>query len=715
MKKRFKHFIQRHSVKTLISIGGGLLGALVLVVGALVFTAFSPHTNHTSIVLSPQSIGLGKGVAACFSSAPTVTCDTQGRTVVRIGVSNDATNDAAANAGAAINIYLGHNYTTDNVLVGTSYTFNGDGYHLTGGTTVSALYIGGPGDGTWTLPPFYATGGASYTAIDFSTVYGIIFDEALFTAPNCVPPTGTVQGWLVDKSGNAFNPGATITADTGQASGANPYYLTSVAAGGHTVYSSSPVGYTIWHNLNPDGGGNSVWYQGTSVWVTVPAGAAADLWWMYAAPPPDPSSISAVCNSSTSATISWPAVSGATTYQVSYNGGPSCPLGWTLWTDGATCYKQSTTNASQTIPVTAGQSYSTWVADADYYGGWNWSSQPSTSFTCNTGTGMSGTLTPTPSPQCVVPIGGSLCHVSLAWSTVNAPYLVVQAIGSLSYPTGATLYSNIASGGINGFATVPNGTGFVDLQPGSYTLGISGTTLGAPTWTGLDNKGEYVTCAVGSVWNGSKCAVSTGGSCTTNADCASGNICSNGMCTSTCPDGSAAPSSNSALCTCAQGNTAACAASCTPPVTQTCSADGSSFSTTNSSGNVCGVTTRCPYVGSGYGCIQQSSSIAYCRWPTLPNVTFTARPSLVHNGDTASITWTVSNTQSTDQKVSCSVSDPFGVIDSATGGDGFSHTTTSKPIHSQTSFTLSCTGAVDGAPMRALTAVVNLIPGYTEP
>lgn len=107
--------------------------------------------------------------------------------------------------------------------------------------------------------------------------------------------------------------------------------------------------------------------------------------------PADVSSVSASCNSAgNQATFSWPAVSGANVYQIQYySANHTCSSGWTLWTNGTTCYLDIPssvapgTTVSATASVTPGQASSAWVNAGNTSTGWaNWSAQPSTNFTC---------------------------------------------------------------------------------------------------------------------------------------------------------------------------------------------------------------------------------------------------------------------------------------------------------------------------------------------
>ena len=84
--------------------------------------------------------------------------------------------------------------------------------------------------------------------------------------------------------------------------------------------------------------------------------------------PPAPTSMSYSCAAGgTSVTFSWPAAPGASVYYPRFSTtGGSCPSGWTMWTDGTTCYSNSLGAQSVSAAITPGTSYSNaWVHSGD--------------------------------------------------------------------------------------------------------------------------------------------------------------------------------------------------------------------------------------------------------------------------------------------------------------------------------------------------------------
>lgn len=102
--------------------------------------------------------------------------------------------------------------------------------------------------------------------------------------------------------------------------------------------------------------------------------------------PPEPPSMGAYCNSGTSATITWGAAAGATTYypRIAPISQSVCSsVNW-LWLpdSGGTCYtnKWPYGTGVANFPVVAGQTYSAWVHSGDPV---DWTKAKGTTFTCN--------------------------------------------------------------------------------------------------------------------------------------------------------------------------------------------------------------------------------------------------------------------------------------------------------------------------------------------
>ena len=80
--------------------------------------------------------------------------------------------------------------------------------------------------------------------------------------------------------------------------------------------------------------------------------------------PPAPTSMSYSCAAGgTSVTFSWPTAPGASDYYPRFStSSGSCPAGWTLWTDGTTCYINGLNALSVSAAITPGISYgNAWV------------------------------------------------------------------------------------------------------------------------------------------------------------------------------------------------------------------------------------------------------------------------------------------------------------------------------------------------------------------
>ncbi len=180
-----------------------------------------------------------------------------------------------------------------------------------------------------------------------------------------------------------------------------------------------------------------------------------------------PASVSAACSAdNTSATISWPAATGATVYypRVWIPSG-TCPAGWTLYTDGHTCYKNSYAGTAITVPVTPGFQYSAWVHAGDPV---DWTLiPPSTVFTCS--------AKPTVTSSCPAP--GTSAPIS--WTAVAGAtaYHVIVNIGAVaSCPAGGWILGSWSAG--NNYCDLATGpstlsTTFTPTTPGTtYTTAV---------------------------------------------------------------------------------------------------------------------------------------------------------------------------------------------------------------------------------------------------
>ena len=143
-----------------------------------------------------------------------------------------------------------------------------------------------------------------------------------WTAVVVSAPSATIQGNKVLMPGNQISDtvgGQTVTVSGVGSSAANPYFISVTSGQTYTVSVPSLSGYTIGYTLCIDRidchtGTPTV---GTSVSVAIPSGANhyADLWWHYTPPPSGIPTLTASCDASTHvATMSWTAVSDATSY-----------------------------------------------------------------------------------------------------------------------------------------------------------------------------------------------------------------------------------------------------------------------------------------------------------------------------------------------------------------------------------------------------------------
>ena len=185
-----------------------------------------------------------------------------------------------------------------------------------------------------------------------------------------------------------------------------------------------------------------------------------------------------------------------------------------------------------------------------------------------------------------------------------------------------------------------------------------------------------------------------------------------GSCTLRCDDGSIPPACNLDNCI---DDPPRCEST---PVTRSCSPSGKTVITTF---GTCGDFRRdCAYFDYGYGCIENGSE-ASCSAPTLPDITFTVTPQLVHAGDSATAAWIVDGSgPSTDEDLYCTVTGPAGVLASGVVAPGASRSVSTGPIGGQSVFTLDCRGTIPDATtnrypsLPSISKTVSLIPQFQE-
>ena len=555
MKKRFIHFIQHQSKKTLTSIGGGLFGAMVLVVGALIFSTFSPNTQLASATLSPQSIGLGKGVAACFSSVPTVTCS-GGNNVITV-------NRNASNCGA-------NPYVRD-VLFATVAPSDGSD------TGYIAEQIG-----------LSCGGGTEYISFsgNASTKYYLqiqgdqgptpsINDQIYFYGLNCSNPAPASMSYSCAAGGGS------VLFSWPAAPGATDYYPRFSTTGGFC-----PAGWTKWTD------GTTCYinsFAGTSVWAAITPGASYSNAWVHSGEPPSyavaqtgaftcvatPTMSTASCSGGT-ATLNWTPVAGATNYHpiIRYPSPTTCPAGWAPWGSSTTDCKKypvagTTDSSASGLPAVGG--YEAFV----YAYGTAWSAESNhVSFSCAAPPAPSG------------PVGS--CNAA----GTSAIFSWVQTPGYTTY------YTRASTGGI-GVAPFLGAPAWNDTFVGPPYSVTFPTTPGTIYYWWVHTR-DPVTQAWSAYVSGTINCTPTSPGCTAGS-CTGGTVCSAGSCVASCPNGSY---NSSGLC-CANGSvyvSGSCVASCTPGNACTSAANSCGMTASGVYSNSCSCSgtvpsnTLCPSV-----------------------------------------------------------------------------------------------------------------------
>jgi len=134
---------------------------------------------------------------------------------------------------------------------------------------------------------------------------------------------------------------------------------------------------------------------------------------------PAPPSASISCNTAgNQATFSWAVAPGATEYYPRFaTSAGSCPSGWTLFTDGTTCYINGYTPTSVSFPVEPGRTYNnTWVhSGTNGIVNWNVSASAG-AFTC-----VAPITVTFQGNGCILPAGGGSCNITSYWTVNGLP------------------------------------------------------------------------------------------------------------------------------------------------------------------------------------------------------------------------------------------------------------------------------------------------------
>ena len=697
--------------------------ALLVIASAVSLSGGGRHA-HAAVTLAPETIGLGQGTAACASSAGAYCAGTY---LISFPISWNEVSNGVNNPSCGIqgDVSLSIFVQDPN---GRLLTLGGQ--PCSGSATLTFNATGPNSYGVW----IYGEQSGTY----YDVIPGNAYNEAYaFNGPgnNCAPVTGVCSGSINNCAAGSL--GATATYPNYPVGGQTTYQwwcngslggsntLCSVTTGAATPTGSitgiSPNPCNIargqtacqpavsWTTANTNGVvainiqgwapySAETWIgavptSGAEVWPTaLPVGAYdLKLWgqdgagaWNYldikrvTVVPPPPSSITASCPApGTTATFSWPAVYGADEYQIQYTSAThSCAPGWTLFTDGTTCYADIGTN-SISIPTTPGMSSGAWVNAANSQLGWgDWNQQPSTGFTC--GGVPSGSVS---ASSCTIANGDSTCSVPVTWVATDSQTTQLNVYANngsncpWDVPTGCTSASWVS--GTNYFPSGPSGgSATLNFPPGSYLPTAFGTDASG-TWHNFPAVGVTASCVSGTTWDSSssKC-VGSGPTC--SPACTGGQTC---VATNTC----ACPSGETLV-----GGVCTAPPSCSPACTggQTCVA-------TN--------TCACPSGESLVGGV--------CAVPVLPPtiLSFTVSPNRVRSGGSTTITWLCSS-GATDASITGQNGFNFphagnsGSVESGPSHGG-------APITAQTNFTLTCSNS---SGHNTATQTVFLLPSEIE-
>lgn len=479
--RRGIHFLQKRNT---MQYAIGSMAALAIIVGATFVSG--GHHAHAADSLTPQTIGLGQGTAACASSGSGPYC-TGTPYQIAIQVNWD---ECAQGGGEPIDILIGdpnNNPSNGSYLGGSLYDQPCSGSAtLTFGATSPDTY------GIWIY------GVNTGTFYDQTTASGEAF---AFDGPgdNCAPAAEEPTGAITSIDNNTTYPSQCIT-QYGQTgcqpsvswNTANTDGLVSIDIGGgkyppNTGYSGliPTDGTGQWAQLSGGTYRMVLWGQNTPAqWITLDE---KDVIVSY----PPPTNPAASCTNNTIA-FSWDdgTAAGVTQYFPRIgNVSGACPLGWTKYTDGTTCYVGGVNSVDDGVPPAAYPGFCSGGRCTIYF------SAPST-----------GTYT------AWVHAGDGTTPLSLA----SAPTVSVTCAGTTPTNGACTQSAQCISNNCSG--DVCQGTG------------------STPTGGSCAGNSDCVSdiCSSGGVCQGTG-STPTGGSCAGDSDCVSGDTCSGNVCTNPAP------------------------------------------------------------------------------------------------------------------------------------------------------------------------------------
>ncbi len=443
---------------TMLSLG---IVAMSLVVAGGVFLA---HPKHTSVAsLQPEAVGMGQGVAACYSSSGTGCSGAY----VTYGSSWD---------------YSG--YQTDIPNCGS--TVNGGSYD-------TSLYFGiQDQNGNWVYGPQNMTT-QSYNCASSVSAQFLANNYAQYKAILWGDTTGT---WYHQET---FS-GATLS--WGGVLGATTYYPRISVPNGNC-----PSGWTLYsdgHTCYIDS------YNGTSVYVNnIQPNTNYNIWVHAGDPlnPDNPTSNSFSCSVSGSLSTSGCTIAAGQT---------TCafPLAWTssntpngvrvtLTPQGGTEFNMYNDGSPSNYTVPSGsQPY--WGAGThtvklyDSKTGGLIDSKSITIVSATSANNPSGTLSAT---GCTISAGSSSCGIPLQWTLNNSLYGLVNGSGGSYGSAAKNLYTSWSD---PAYLATPSGNGVQNVSFGSYLFQLWGYT-DATNWVKTGDANASAVCAGGSAWNGSIC------------------------------------------------------------------------------------------------------------------------------------------------------------------------------------------------------------------
>lgn len=492
------------------------LSVAAFIVFLAVFAVQYTQPSRPTAAFAPESIGLGQGVAACFSGTPTITCNSAGQYVFTVSLQDPP--DSLNIQGFRVIFVTDLNNPEGSVKAEINNISSSGG-------TYTTTFTGSAGTQYWPIELRYADGTWTYSAV----ASGVI-------GPTCTIPTAAVQGYKVDSNRQAGFAEQTITVQGGNqspSSGTNPYQIYGLTPGGYNVTSSVPSDHSVSYCV---GGGCSYYTPGNNVNVTAPSGSAVDLWWQYSpwttycttggdtnnpwewwrhdavANPnthyefvrngdgtclPSAPTVSAQCHADNQhVNIYWTAPAGASLYAPRINGGiteAACEAqpspNWTWHPDGY-CYVDDMSGTSvSTFPITPNTNYSFWVHARAGESGWG--TAGGVNFNCSPT--PTGTLTLKTNP-CTIAAGQTTCQPYFDWATANTyqgsdgrvAFNIINNAGTGVYAT-ETAYAGRGStpaSGTDGYGAA--------LSEGSYTIKLYGFSLSANNWVLLDSEIQVV-------------------------------------------------------------------------------------------------------------------------------------------------------------------------------------------------------------------------------